>query len=118
MVPNRGAYAPPGVNRGKLGVQVRTQGGGGVQGVWPPLLCHDVGFLTLGPKLALVWPPFFACRPNLNPPFKNPGSAPGVRNLRTQCRGGCRNSLRGGGVWARILRMGGLESRSVGIFIY
>ena len=31
MVPNRGAHAPPGVNRGKLGC-VRTQGeiGGGV----------------------------------------------------------------------------------------
>ena len=37
-------------------------------------------------------------------------------------RGGSRNSLRGGGFWARILRRGGggggLGSRSVGIFIY
>ena len=44
---------------------------GGGQGVWtpPPPLCHDVGFLTLGPKLDCpVWPPFFACRPNLDPP--------------------------------------------------
>ena len=32
------------------------------------LLCHDVGFLTLGPKLdPLLDPPFFACRPNLDP---------------------------------------------------
>ena len=46
----------------------------------PPLLCHDVGFLTLGPKLDprlppplllvdLIWTP---------PPFKNPGSAPAL----------------------------------------
>ena len=34
-------------------------GSGGGQGVWPPLLCHDVGFLTLGPKLD----------PRLAPPF-------------------------------------------------
>ena len=40
-------------------------------------------------------------------------------------RGGSRNSLTGGGgggggggFWARILRRGGLGSRSVGIFIY
>ena len=35
-------------------------GGGGVR---PPLLGHDVGFLTLGPKLPP--PPFFACRPKM-----------------------------------------------------
>ena len=42
-------------------------GGGGVQGVRtpPPLLGHNVGFLTLGPKLAP--PPFFACRPKTDP---------------------------------------------------
>ena len=34
---------------------VADPGGGGVQGVRPPLLGHDVGFLTLGPKLD---PPF------------------------------------------------------------
>ena len=40
--------------------------GGGVQGVrTPPLLSHDVGFLTLGPKLDP--PPFFACRPKMDP---------------------------------------------------
>ena len=34
-------------------------GGGGVQGVRTPLLGHDVGFLTLGPKLdPLLDPPF------------------------------------------------------------
>ena len=31
--------------------QWRIQGGGGVQGVRTPPLGHDVGFLTLGPKL-------------------------------------------------------------------
>ena len=30
---------------------VADPGGGGVQGVRTPLLGHDVGFLTLGPKL-------------------------------------------------------------------
>ena len=36
-------------------------GGGGVQGVRTPLLGHDVGFLTLGPKLGplLDPPPLF-----------------------------------------------------------
>ena len=41
------------------------------------------------------------------------GSRRGMR-----CRGGSRNSLRGGGFWARILRRWGLGSRSLGIFIY
>ena len=54
---------------------------GGSRGSAPPLLGHDVGFLTLGPKLdPLLDPPlFFACRPKMDPPppFKNPGSAPG-----------------------------------------
>ena len=41
--------------------------GGGVQGVRPPLLGHDVGFLTLGPKLdPLLDPPPFACRPKMD----------------------------------------------------
>ena len=41
------------------GRQWRIQGGGGVQGVrTPPLLGHDVGFLTLGP---LDPPPFCEC---------------------------------------------------------
>ena len=35
-----------------------SRGGGGGWGSGPPLLGHDVGFLTLGPKLD---PPFFAC---------------------------------------------------------
>ena len=35
--------------------------GGGVQGVRPPFLAHDVGFLTMGPKLDLLLaPPFLA----------------------------------------------------------
>ena len=41
--------------------------GGGSRGSGPPLLGHDVaivGFLTLGPKLD---PPFFACRPKMDP---------------------------------------------------
>ena len=60
-------------------------GGGGPGDLPPPLLCHDVGFLTLGPKLDprlpppllvdLIWTP---------PPFKNPGSAPG-----NVLQGGC-----------------------------
>ena len=41
-------------------VQWRIQGGGGSRGSGPPLLGHDVGFLTLGPKLdPLLDPPFF-----------------------------------------------------------
>ena len=63
---------------------VADPGGGGSRGSGPPLLGHDVGFLTLGPKLGpLLDPPpfFFACRPRPKmdpppPPFKNPGSAP------------------------------------------
>ena len=83
-------------------LSVAGPGGGGPGGPDPPLLGHDVGFLTLGPKLD---PPFFACRPKMQwrilwmtshgqcprggacekscirawtpPPFKNPGSAPG-----------------------------------------
>ena len=52
---------------GLLLVQYVADRGGGVQGVrTPPLLGHDVGFLTLswGPKLD---PPpfFFACRPKM-----------------------------------------------------
>ena len=46
--------------------RIQREGG---QGVWPPLLFHDVGFLTLAPKLdPRLDPPFFACRPNLDPP--------------------------------------------------
>ena len=45
--------------------QWRIQGGGGSRGSGPPpLLGHDVGFLTLGTKLG---PPFFACRPKMDP---------------------------------------------------
>ena len=46
-------------------MQWRIQGGGGAGGPPPPLLGHDVGFLTLGPKLdpRLDPPPLFACRP-------------------------------------------------------
>ena len=40
----------------RIPTQADVKGGGGVQGVrTPPLLGHDVGFLTLGPKLD---PPF------------------------------------------------------------
>ena len=56
-------------------------GGGGGGGSGPPLLGHDVGFLTLGPKLD---PPFFACRPKMDPPpFKNPGSAPAHYGIKS-----------------------------------
>ena len=40
------------------------------------------------------------------------------QSLIDKSRDGSRNSLRGGGFWARILRRGGLGSRSVGNFIY
>ena len=39
--------------------QVRIGGGGGSRGSGPPLLCHDVGFLTLGPKLDPHLAPLF-----------------------------------------------------------
>ena len=40
---------------------------GGSRGSGPPLLGHDVGFLTLGPKLdPLLDPPLFACRPKMD----------------------------------------------------
>ena len=41
-------------------VTVADPGGGGSRGSGPSLLCHDVGFLTLGPKLdpRLAPPPF------------------------------------------------------------
>ena len=51
--------------------------GEGVQGIrTPPLLAHYVGFL--GPKVGPPpGPPFFACRPKMDPPLlKNPGPAP------------------------------------------
>ena len=42
--------------------------GGGVQGSGPPpLLGHDVGFLTLGPKLDPLLDPTFFCRPTMDP---------------------------------------------------
>ena len=42
--------------------------GGRPGGPYPPLLGHDVGFLTLGPKLdPLLDPPLFACRPKMDP---------------------------------------------------
>ena len=40
------------------GNTVADPGGGGSRGSGPPLLGHDVGFLTLGPKLD---PPFCEC---------------------------------------------------------
>ena len=50
---------------------------GGPEGPDPPFWGHDIGFLTLGPKLdPLLDPP---CRPKIDPPptpFKNPGPAP------------------------------------------
>ena len=56
---------------------VADRGGGG-QGVRTPLLGHDVGFLTLGPKLDPLLDPLFLLV-DLRwtpPPFKNPGSGP------------------------------------------
>ena len=54
------------LNVGLAGRPVPDPGGG--QGVRTPLLGHDVGFLTLGPKLGpLLNPPFFACRPKMDP---------------------------------------------------
>ena len=63
--------------------------GGGGQGVrTPPLLGHDVGFLTLGPKLD---PPLCACRPKVNVQewgcFSNFLRADDV--TRTMSKGGC-----------------------------
>ena len=44
-------------------------GGSGGGGQGPPFLDHVVGFLTLGLKLdPLLDPPFFACRPKMDPP--------------------------------------------------
>ena len=51
--------------------------GGGVRGVRTPFLAHVVGFLTLDLKLdPLLDPPYFACRPIMDPLFKNPGIVP------------------------------------------
>ena len=51
-------------------MQWRIQGGGS-RGPGPPLLGHDVGFLTLGPNMPkldplLDPPPLFACRPKMD----------------------------------------------------
>ena len=58
---------------------------GGGKGAGPPFLGHDVGFLTVSPKLVplLDPPPFWACRPKMDPPplFKNPVSAPVFSSL-------------------------------------
>ena len=60
--------------------------GGGPGGLDPPpFLCHDVGFLTLGPKLDPRLAPFFCFTPP-PPPFKNPGSAP----VQVPSQRGCR----------------------------
>ena len=48
-------------------------GSGGGMGSGPPLLAHDVGFLTLDP---LLDPLFLLVGLRWTPPFKNPGSAP------------------------------------------
>ena len=65
--------------------QWRIQGEGCPGGQDPPPLCHDVGFLTLGPKLdtRLAPPPFFLLVDLIwtPPPFKNPGSAPDKGNV-------------------------------------
>ena len=84
---------------------------------------------------------FFSCRPSWfcfscvsfswsdNWPCANCWSLPPPLGEEMRARGGgsimliigSRNSLRGGGFWARILRRGGgggLGSRSVGTFIY
>ena len=61
--------------RGGGYAQWRIQGGGGSRGSGPPLLCHDVGFLTLGPKLdPRLAPPFLLVDLIWTPPFKNPGT--------------------------------------------
>ena len=65
-----------------------SRGGGGVQGVRTPPLGHDVGFLTLGPKLDP--PPFFACRPKMDP---SGGS---------RVQGRIQDFWKGGGVQAQI----------------
>ena len=48
--------------------------GGGGPGVWTPYFVHDVGLLTLGPKLDHS----FCVEPSYlePPPFKNPSAAP------------------------------------------
>ena len=57
-----------------IGITWADRGG---QGSVPPILAHVVGFLTLGSKLdPLLDTPLFSCRPNMDPLFKNPGSAP------------------------------------------
>ena len=49
--------------------------GGGPGGPDPPFLCHDVGFLTLGPKWGpLLDPLFFAWRPKISKILDPPGS--------------------------------------------
>ena len=51
-------------------------GEGGPGGPAPPFgpRCR---LFNMGPKIVPPpGPPFFACRPKMDPPFKNPGSAP------------------------------------------
>ena len=51
--------------------------GAGSRGPGPPFLAHVVSVLTLGPKLdPLLDPPFFACRPKMDPPGSAPVNTP------------------------------------------
>ena len=58
--------------------------GGGGPGVWTPFC--PTNLLTLGPKLDPLDPPPFAWRPiKLDPPLKNPASAPATSFKHTVC---------------------------------
>ena len=71
-------------------------GGGGSRGSGPPPLGHDVGFLTLGPKLDTP-PPFFACRPKMQWPPPPPWNVDDV--TRAMSKGGCLWMSKSGGVF-------------------
>ena len=58
----------------------------GGEGVRPPLLDHDVGFLTWAQSWTPSWPPLLFVDLKWSPPFKNPGSA--ARPVATGGRGG------------------------------
>ena len=95
--------------------------GGGVQGVRTPLLGHDVGFLTLGPKLD---PPLFLLVDPRWTPVADPGCVCGGvfqflwgrMTSRRQCpRGGCLWMSKSGGVfqifWGRMTSRGQCAGR-------